>query len=164
MKEKYELLERKWVTYVCFMLTFCSKYKVLQLKGIPAGEDEPPRLVKSWDLRALTAKEPKQKVRTNIVIDLSRSPIPTPNLTPFKYKPQLDDQRILEAHDPCACQEQLRKTGSETMLPETSQTFLQRLYPLQQLRNPFCQRTNLHLLRFPYHRLHASQRKYTRKG
>lgn len=105
--------------------------------GIPA-EDEPPRLVKSWDLRALTAKEPKQKVRTNAVINLSRSPIPTPNLTPFKYKRQLDDQRILEAHDPCACQKQLRKTGSETMLPETSQTFFQRLYPLLQLRKQFC--------------------------
>lgn len=68
--------------------------------GIPAEEDEPPRLVKSWDLRALTAKEPRQKVRTKVVISVARSPIPTPNLTAFRHKWQLDDQRILETHDP----------------------------------------------------------------
>lgn len=54
--------------------------------GIPAEEDEPPRLVKSWDLRALTAKEPRQKVRTKVVISVARSPIPTPNLTAFRHK------------------------------------------------------------------------------
>lgn len=69
--------------------------------GIPDEEGEPPRLVKSWDLRALTGKEPRQKVSTKIVISVAIKPILIPNLSAFRYKWQLADQRILEAHDLC---------------------------------------------------------------
>lgn len=69
--------------------------------GIPDEKGEPPRLVKSWDLRAFTGKETKQKVNTKVAISVATSPIPAPNLSAFRYKWQLADQRILEAHDPC---------------------------------------------------------------
>lgn len=69
--------------------------------GIRDEEREPPRLVKSWDLRALTGKEPRQKVNRNVVTRVPKSSIPTSNLSAFCCKWQLADQRLSEAHDPC---------------------------------------------------------------
>lgn len=51
--------------------------------GIDDEEGEPPRLVKSWDLRALTGEEPRQKVNRNVVTKVPKSSIPTSNLTAF---------------------------------------------------------------------------------
>lgn len=48
--------------------------------GIPADEDEPPRLVKSWDLRALTGKQPRQQKRRKALVNVAKGPILTRKL------------------------------------------------------------------------------------